>query len=154
MLPRSATLHTETPRVRPTAVTTLAAFALILAPRASVLPQQAAPARPAPGAQPPAANGEVRGKAVDAKSAAPVARASVAVRVKADNVLIAGAIAGPDGSFRIQGLRNGVYTLRVTFIGFAPNVRGFRITNDTPGPPPRAAGPTTEERGGGGAGRD
>ncbi|MEO8194274.1 MAG: TonB-dependent receptor [Gemmatimonadales bacterium] len=101
---------------------------LLLTSAASLSAQ--APSGPPAGAGPqaPAANGEVRGTVIDSASKAPVGRASVAVRSKADNALVTGAIAGTDGSFRIQGLRPGVYTLRVTYIGYGPRVEEFAIT--------------------------
>src|SRR3954468_14680239 len=95
--------------------TLAAALGLLLA--AGTLPAQGA-ARGAPGAPPPAGNGEIKGTIVDLKSSAPVARASVSVRAKASGVLVAGAIAGPTGVFRVQGLRPGSYAVRFTFLGF------------------------------------
>lgn len=72
-------------------------------------------------AQPPAAGpGEIRGTVVDAESSAPVGAASVEVWSTADSALVAGAIARPDGSFRIQGLRPGTYYLRVSMMGYGP----------------------------------
>ena len=106
-----------------------AALGLLLA--AGTLPAQG-PARGAPGAPPPAGPGEIKGTIVDQKSSAPVARASVAVRAKASNVLVAGAIAGPTGAFRVQGLRPGTYSVRFTFLGFAPKVQDVAIAPDKP----------------------
>jgi ferric enterobactin receptor len=57
---------------------------------------------------------------VDAESSAPVGTASVEVWSAADSVLVAGAIARADGSFRIQGLRPGTYFLRVSMMGYGP----------------------------------
>jgi outer membrane receptor protein involved in Fe transport len=74
----------------------------------------------------------VRGIVVDAKSTSPVARASVAVRPKGATTLIAGAIANGAGVFRVQGLRPGAYTARVTFIGFSPRIQEFTITSAAP----------------------
>jgi ferric enterobactin receptor len=94
-----------------------------------------APAGPAPqnpAAQPPAANGEIRGKIVEAKTDLPVARASVSVRVKGGTAIITGAIASPDGSFRLQGLRSGTYALRATYIGFAPTIQEIAVTPAAP----------------------
>jgi outer membrane receptor protein involved in Fe transport len=109
-------------------LSTLALSVLSAAPLLAQTPGQApAAARPAaqrPAPQPPAAGpGEVRGSVVDAESSAPVARASVAVWSAADSALVAGAIARPDGSFRIEGLRPGTYYLRVSMMGY-----GTRIT--------------------------
>ena len=90
-----------------------------------------APTRPAGGA-PPAGNGELRGIVLDTASGTPIPRASIAVRANPAKVLVAGALANPDGSFRIQGLRPGAYTARVTYIGFAPLLRDFTITDAAP----------------------
>ena len=106
-----------------------AALGLLLA--AGTLPAQG-PARGAPGAPPPAGPGEIKGTIVDQKSSAPVARASVTVRAKASNVLVAGAIAGPNGAFRVQGLRPGMYAVRFTFLGFAPKVQDVAVAPDKP----------------------
>src|SRR5262249_19214491 len=64
-----------------------------------------AQAPPQGAAQAPVAQGDVRGRVVDTKSIAPIARASVSVRPKGGTTIVAGAIAGPDGAFRVTGLR-------------------------------------------------
>jgi len=74
----------------------------------------------------------VKGTIVDQKSSAPVARASVTVRNKATSALITGAIAGPNGAFRVQGLRPGAYSVRLTFLGFAPKTQDVTITPAAP----------------------
>jgi ferric enterobactin receptor len=109
--------------------TLAAALGLLLA--AGSLPAQG-PARGAPGAPPPSGNGEIKGTIVDEKSSAPVARASVSVRVKGSGALVAGAIAGPTGAFRVQGLRPGAYAVRVTFLGFAPKIQDVAVASDKP----------------------
>ena len=82
------------------------------------------PGQRPPGQQPPqppaAGPGEIRGTVVDAESSAPVSSASVEVWSTADSALVAGAIARPDGTFRIQGLRPGTYQLRVSMMGYGP----------------------------------
>jgi outer membrane receptor protein involved in Fe transport len=108
-----------------------AALSLLIASGVRFVPAQV-PTQPAAQAQPPAAPGEVRGKVVDAKSDAPIARASVAVRPKGATTILAGAIAGPDGAFRIQGLRPGTYSLRVNYFGFAPLVQDVTIAPTSP----------------------
>ena len=85
-----------------------------------------------PGGPPPAGPGEVKGTIVDQKSSAPVARASVTVRNKATSALVTGAIAGANGAFRVQGLRPGTYSLRITFLGFAPKTQDVAITPAAP----------------------
>ena len=92
-------------------------------------------------AQAPAAEGqtqnaqpqfEIRGKVVESATGSPVPRASVALRIKGQTTLISGAIAGPDGSFRLTGLRPGTFTLRSTYIGFAPQVQDMTLTPAQP----------------------
>lgn len=90
------------------------------------------PAGPPGTAGPPAAPGEIRGKVVEAKSETPVARASVALRPKGATTIITGAIAAENGTFRLQGLRPGVYSLRTTFIGFSPLVQEVTVTPAEP----------------------
>src|SRR5262245_25172670 len=107
-----------------------AALGLLLA--AGILPAQQAPARGAPGSPPPSGPGEIKGTIVDLKSSAPVARASVSVRAKASGALVAGALAGPTGAFRVQGLRPGNYAVPITFLGFAPKLQDVAITPDKP----------------------
>ena len=83
-----------------------------------------------PGGAPPAA--EIRGRVVEAKSQAPVARASVSVRITGSQAILTGAIAQENGTFRIPGLRPGSYTLRTTYIGFSPVVQEVAITAAAP----------------------
>ena len=101
--------------------------AILLFAGASSLGAQG-PGGPGAGGPPPAA-GEIRGTVTDADGSTPIARASVAVRTK-DGVLVTGAIAAADGSFRIQGLRPGTYALRVTYIGYGPKIQDFTIAPD------------------------
>ena len=81
-----------------------------------------------PGGPPPAA-GEVRGTVADAESNSPIKGATVTVRTKGSSTLVTGTIGKDDGTFRIQGLRPGIYYLRVTSIGFGPKTtEEFTIT--------------------------
>jgi ferric enterobactin receptor len=97
-------------------------FAQTPAPRP---PGQRPPGQPGAPPQPPAAGpGEIRGTVVDAASNAPVPSASVEVWSAADSALVAGAIARPDGTFRIQGLRPGTYYLRVNMMGYGAQRTG------------------------------
>ena len=95
----------------------IAALALTLTAGGAAAQQPAPQGRP-PAAAPAAGPGEIRGKVVDAESNAPISAASVSVR-NAANQLVAGAIARPDGTFSIEGLQPGDYTLRFTMIGYA-----------------------------------
>ncbi len=97
-------------------------IALPLAPVAAQAPAQ-------PGAPPPSF--EIRGKVLDTASK-PIPRASITLRLKANGLTIAGALAGPDGSFRVTGLRPGTFSIRVVFIGYAPVIQDITIKADTP----------------------
>lgn len=107
------------------------ALSLLTATASAQQPSQG-PGRAAPGQPPAAGPGEILGKVVDAESNAPIGAASVSVR-NAANVLIAGAIVKPDGTFRIEGLQPGAYTLRYTMIGYAiENSPAIQITAASP----------------------
>ena len=54
-------------------------------------------------------------------------RAAVTLRIKASGLVITGAIANPDGSFRLTGLRPGVFILRSTYLGYAPQVQEMTL---------------------------
>jgi ferric enterobactin receptor len=108
----------------------IASAGLLLLSAASALAAQA-PARPS-GAPPQSGNAEVRGIVRDAASGTPIARASIAVRSKPEAVLVAGAIATADGAFRVQGLRSGTYTLRVTYLGYGPRLQEFTVSDAAP----------------------
>lgn len=107
-------------------------LALVLAAAGSVQAQNPAPAQARPSGPPPSAIGEVLGTVVDTADKAPVPRASITVRTKADSVLVTGAYTGPDGGFRVQGLRPGAYYLRAVSIGFKPKNYTFEITDAAP----------------------
>jgi ferric enterobactin receptor len=101
--------------------TLTAALALALAsPAVAQTPGGAPPAGARPGG--PGAGqqqgGTVRGTVVNAEGQ-PVPNAQVAVWSAADSTLVTGAVARPDGSFRIDGLRPGRYFLRVSSMGFS-----------------------------------
>ena len=108
----------------------LGAVGLIMAASVSTLSAQAPAVRPA--GPPPSGPGEVKGTIIDSASKLGIERASVALRSKPGNVLVAGAIATADGSFRVQGLRPGVYTIRATYLGFAPRTQEVTITPAAP----------------------
>ncbi|HEX2076577.1 MAG TPA: TonB-dependent receptor [Longimicrobium sp.] len=103
--------------------TLAAAVALAVASPAAA--QQ--PGGPPAGARPPGApgatqqqmGGTVRGTVADAQSGRPVATAQIAVWNAADSTLVTGAVARPDGSFRIEGLRPGRYYLKISSLGFS-----------------------------------
>jgi ferric enterobactin receptor len=112
----------------------LVVLALVLAAGGSVQAQNPTPnpAQARPSGPPPSGIGEVTGTVVDTADKAPVARASITVRTKADSVLVTGAYTGTDGGFRVQGLRPGAYYLRAVSIGFKPKNYTFEITDAAP----------------------
>jgi outer membrane receptor protein involved in Fe transport len=76
----------------------------------------------APGREPNASGpgGEIRGKLVEATSRAPISAGSITVRRGADTAFVGGALPEADGSFRVNGLAPGRYSVRFKAIGFAP----------------------------------
>ncbi|HEX5871258.1 MAG TPA: TonB-dependent receptor, partial [Longimicrobium sp.] len=104
----------------------IALSALSAAPALAQTPGQRPPGQ-APAQPPTAGPGEIRGTVVDSETGAPVPSASVEVWSAADSALVAGAIARPDGTFRIQGLRPGSYYLRVSMMGYGPQ-RSAQLT--------------------------
>ncbi len=91
-----------------------------------------------PAGAPPAAmaaNGEIRGVVMDTAAKAPIPRPQITVRSTRDSSVVAGAIGNADGTFRIQGLRPGVYRVRATSIGYGPRTQEVTIG-------PAAAAPT------------
>ena len=99
---------------------------------APVLSGQAGPptGAGAPGGA-PQPNFQVKGRITDTTGRA-IPRASVTLRVKANNLTIAGAIAREDGSFLIEGLRPGTYQIRAVYIGFAPVIQDVQIKPGVP----------------------
>lgn len=111
------------------AATTLALVAI-----PALLAAQSGGAPPAgrPGGAPPPAPGEVRGKVVS-ESGTPVPNGSVTIRRGSDTTFVGGALLRPDGTFIVDGLRPGRYSLRVRALGFTPLVRNeITITPQQP----------------------
>lgn len=67
--------------------------------------------------------GEIRGRLVESGSGRAISGGSVAVRRVGDSAIVGGALPQPDGSFRVDGLAAGHYTVRIRALGFAPIVR-------------------------------
>ncbi len=77
--------------------------------------------------------GEIRGRLTDSVAGRAITSGSVAVRRVGDSAFAGGALPKEDGSFRVDGLRPGRYTLRIRAIGFAPVIRNdIAITADHP----------------------
>jgi outer membrane receptor protein involved in Fe transport len=84
----------------------------------------AAAQQPGPPARAAGAPGEIIGRLAEAGSGRAVAGGSVTVRRAIDTAFAGGALPKADGSFRVDGLVPGRYTLRVRALGYAPLVRG------------------------------
>ena len=92
-----------------------------------VAAQQTPPARLVGGP------GEIRGKLIDSASGRAVTTGSIAVRRAGDSLFVSGALPKEDGSFRVDGLRPGRYSVRIRAIGFAPLLRNdIAVTPDHP----------------------
>jgi outer membrane receptor protein involved in Fe transport len=82
----------------------------------------------------PNAAGEIRGTLVEAGSARAVTAGSITVRrAGADTSFAGSALPRADGTFRVEGLTPGRYTLRVRALGYAPLVRtGVVVSPEQP----------------------
>lgn len=74
-------------------------------------------------ARPVAGPGEILGKLADSTTGRPVTSGSVTVRRAGDSTFASGALPKEDGSFHVDGLAPGRYTLRVRAIGYGQYVR-------------------------------
>lgn len=83
-----------------------------------------------PGAGPP--QGRITGTVIDAESGEPIGTATVGIWREADSTLATGAVTRPDGGFDIQGLPDGAYWARISFVGFASQtISGIVIGPDS-----------------------
>ncbi len=74
--------------------------------------------------------GTVSGVVVEAATDAPIVSATAALWNAADSSLVTGAITAGDGTFTIDGVRPGSYSLRVSFVGY--RTRTFNTLRITP----------------------
>jgi ferric enterobactin receptor len=98
------------------------ALALVAIPALLTAQAGGPPTAGRPGGAPPSAPGEIRGRIVS-ESGSPIPNGSIAVRRGADTSFVGGALLRPDGSFVVDGLRPGRYSVRVRALGFAPLVK-------------------------------
>jgi outer membrane receptor protein involved in Fe transport len=79
----------------------------------------------------PAAAGQIEGRLTESATGSAVATGSITVRRQRDTTFAGGALPRPDGTFRVDGLPPGRYTLRFRAIGYAPlTVDDLVITAD------------------------
>ncbi|MDB4884025.1 MAG: TonB-dependent receptor [Gemmatimonadetes bacterium] len=112
--------------------TTFACVALAGAAGAQAGPLPGAAPRAA-GAGAPQAAGRITGTVINARTSQPMDAAGVAIRNATDSALVGGGFTRADGSFRVDGLRPGLYTVRVRVLGFAPVIKSdVRVTPASP----------------------
>ena len=68
------------------------------------------------------AAGTVTGTVVEQSTGDPVPSATVALLAVPDSSLVTGAITNDDGSFRLEGIQNGSYVVRISFVGYESRV--------------------------------
>ncbi len=74
--------------------------------------------------------GEIRGRLVESGTARPITGGSVTVRrAGADSSFAGGALPKEDGTFRVEGLAAGRYTVRIRALGFAPVVKSSIVVS-------------------------
>jgi ferric enterobactin receptor len=112
---------------------------------ASLASMAGAQAGPPPGGAPrggppagglaaaPQSPGRIAGTVLNARTNQPLNAASVAIRSASDSSLVGGGFTRADGTFRIDGLRPGLYSVRVRVLGYAPVIKpGIRVTPTAP----------------------
>jgi outer membrane receptor protein involved in Fe transport len=88
---------------------------------------------PAGAPRPASGVGEIQGRLADSTSGQPITRGSITIRRQRDTVFVGGALPKADGTFRVDGLAPGEYTLRFRAIGFEPVTRkDLVVTVDKP----------------------
>ena len=106
-------------------------LACIILWSAAAIPSHAQ--QPTAAARAVGAPGEIIGKLVEAGSGRALTSGSITVRRASDTAFAGGALPRPDGSFRVDGLLPGRYTVRVRALGHAPLVRsGAVISVESP----------------------
>jgi len=77
--------------------------------------------------------GEIRGRLVETGTTRPITGGSITVRhAGADSSFAAGALPKEDGTFRVDGLAAGRYTVRVRVLGYVPVIKEAVITGAQP----------------------
>lgn len=78
-------------------------------------------------------NGRIEGRVVDAENEEPLSGATVSVHDAADSTLVTGSVTDEDGTFAINDIPHGTYTVRISFVGFATtNLTDVRLTRQRP----------------------
>ena len=75
--------------------------------------------------------GQIRGRIVDSVSSRAVTTGSLTVRRAADSSFAGGSLPKADGTFQVDGLVAGRYTLRIRALGFGQVIRGDIVISDS-----------------------
>ncbi|MBR5655826.1 MAG: TonB-dependent receptor [Prevotella sp.] len=75
------------------------------------------------------AQGLVKGRVLDKTNNEPLSFVNVKISNQGSDALVKGAVTDTEGHFSIDGLKNGQYTLTLTFVGYRNVVRNF-VVND------------------------
>ena len=78
------------------------------------------------------AQGIVRGKVLDKNTEEPLSYVNVKVSQRGSETLLKGGVTDMEGKFVVDGLKNGDYTLTLTFVGYKTLTRQFTISAKTP----------------------
>lgn len=80
-----------------------------------------------------AQNGEVKGKVVNANTNQPVEFATVSVFSESDSTLVTGMVTNSEGVFDLKNISNGLFYLKIDFIGLATKiVNNVKIDDENP----------------------
>ena len=74
------------------------------------------------------AQGIVRGKVIDKQSDEPLSFVNVKITPQGSTTVAGGGMTDMEGDFTVQGLRNGRYTLTLTYVGYKDVTRDFEIS--------------------------
>ena len=73
--------------------------------------------------------GVVKGRVLDKISNEPLSYVNVRISPQGSETLLKGAVTDIDGKFAIDGLKNGDYTLTLTFVGYKNYTKNFSISS-------------------------
>ena len=73
--------------------------------------------------------GVVKGRVLDKNTNEPLGYVNVKVSQQGSDALLKGGVTDVDGKFSVDGLRNGNYTLTLTFVGYKTHTKNFSISS-------------------------
>ena len=75
------------------------------------------------------AQGLIKGRVLDKATGEPLSFVNVKISNQGSDALIKGAVTDTEGRFSIDGLKNGQYTLTLTFVGYRNLTRNFAVND-------------------------